>query len=58
MPVYPHTVEEHGEYTDTTMGLTCDECKFCQCKELEGIHALNCSSYDHSGAGDGIKENS
>ncbi len=55
MPIYPHTVEEHGAYKMEKYkeGLVCSECGFCQCEELEGIHAIDCSSYDYSGAGDG-----
>lgn len=61
MPIYPHTVEEHGidaSFTPEYMAVllhVCNECGFCQCEELEGLHGTGCSSYDHSGAGDGYR---
>ena len=59
--IYPHTVEEHGKWEqyrgdEGYHKYICSECGFCQCEELEGLHATNCIDYDHSGAGDGYRE--
>lgn len=57
MPIYPHIVEEHGDWpVPYARAETCDECGFCQCEELEGLHGTDCSSYNHSGAGEGYEE--
>ena len=50
--IYPHTVEEHSENLEDQrtrrLAFLCEECGFCQCEELEGLHGLNCGYYDYS----------
>ena len=53
MPIYPHTIDDHtldwqhDAEVDGLLDPTCEECGFCQCPQLSGIHGVTCSHYDH-----------